>query len=378
MYNRIFLFATFLCLATVSFHAAGQAPKVNRHSGFSVKMNKNVELLGFVYFLGYEGAQAATEGYSPKTKARYAYGLQLYEQYKAHANSKHLAVVIGFAQDIWLDYFISLLVQLDDFPNAKLHDGIKESYYLRFSSNKDPEEARKNANAFINAMNELYREVNFDVYFKQNQNKYDSALRQVQAGLPDSLFLPAMEGFYQKRFDSYNLVPSLTIPPGMGFGVSHKNDAFQVFGAFAPPVHHTSSGWDMGFGDQKHLLELSTHEFGHSFVNPVVDRFDQEQITSTQVLFDPIRDAMSNQGYTIWKSCVYEHFVRAGEIVIAKILGRPSDADRLLTSYMQDRKFIYLPILLPALEAYKDRQTGTYEQAARKAMQQLYEKVPKR
>lgn len=378
MYKRPFFLTAFLWLSSAFCYSAHCNVNMGADSRFSVKINKNVELLGFVYFLGYEGAQAQTEGYSAKTKARYAYGLDLYEQYKVHASSNHLAVVIGFAQDIWLDYFISLLIQLDDFPNAKLHDEVDESYYLRFSASKDLKEAKRNATTFIHAMNELYREVDFDQYFKQNQDKYDSALSQVKAGLPDSLFLPAMERFYQKRFNSYNLVPSLTIPPGMGFGVSHRNNAFHVFGAFAPPVNNASSGWDMGFGDKKHLLELSTHEFGHSFVNPVVDSFAPELISSTQVLFDPIREVMSNQGYTVWKACVYEHFVRAGEIVIAQNLGRPVDAARLRSNYMQDRKFIYLPILLPELESYNSHQNCTYSEAASKAMQRLTERVSNR
>jgi hypothetical protein len=378
MYKRLFLLIALVWLPSAFCNSARQHVNFATDSRFSVKISKNVELLGFVYFLGYEGAQAQTEGYSTKTKARYAYGLNLYEHYKAHANSKHLAIVIGFAQDIWLDYFISLLVQLDDFPNAKLHDGINKSYYLRFSASKDPKEAKRNVTTFIDAMNALYREVDFDHYFKQNQDKYDSALNQVKAGLPDSLFLPAMEKFYQKRFNSYNLVPSLTIPPGMGFGVSHSNDAFHVFGAFAPPVHNKLSGWDMGFGDKKHLLELSTHEFGHSFVNPVVDAFAPELIISTEVLFDPIREVMSNQGYTVWKACVYEHFVRAGEVVIAQILGRQADADRLRAAYMQDRKFIYLPVLLPELESYNRHRNSTYSEAAAKAMQRLVETAIKR
>jgi hypothetical protein len=134
----------------------------------------------------------------------------------------------------------------------------------------------------------------------------------------------------------------------------------------------------MGFGDKKHLLELSTHEFGHSFVNPVVDTFAPELIRSTQLLFDPIREVMSNQGYSMWKACVYEHFVRAGEVVIAQNLGRQADADRLRASYMQERKFIYLPILLPELESYNTLGNSTYSQAATRAMQRLAETATKR
>jgi hypothetical protein len=342
---------------------------------FQVVINKNVELLGFVYFLGYEGAESEKSTYSPKTKARYAYGIELYRQYKAHANSRHLAVAIGFAQDIWLDYFINLLVQLDDFPNAKLTDQIDSTYYLRFSAKKNPEEARQNASLFIEAMNQLWKEVDFGTYLDRNRNKYNNALAQVSSELPDSLFIPAMEHFYQMHLDSYILVPSLTIPPGMGFGIKYNagNEihAYHVFGAFGIPSFTDTTQLDMGFGDKQHLLELSTHEFGHSFVNPVINSLPDSLIINTKQLYDPIKEAMSNQGYTTWKACLTEHFVRAGEIMIARNLGNSADAARLKEYYMNGRKFIYLPVILEALETYNLNRNTSYREVVEKAVKKL-------
>ncbi|SKB80440.1 DUF4932 domain-containing protein [Dyadobacter psychrophilus] len=349
--------------------------------GFVIKINKNVELLGFVYFLGYEGGQSETAGYSSRTKARYAYGLDVYKQYKSHAGSKHLAVAIGFAQNIWLDYFLNLLVQLDEFPHAKLDNDIALAYYRRFSPKGDSTEARANASAFIDAMNGLYREVDFELYMQQNACKYENAKSQVTAGLPDSRFVPAMESFYQGHLDSYNLLPSLMIPAGMGFGVKYKagekTHAFHIFGSFAPPVYHVDSQLNMGFDNKKHLLELSTHEFGHSFVNSAIDRLPAEMITATESLYEPISQAMSDQAYTTWKSCLYEHFVRAGEIVIAQNLGNMADAMALKEHYIANRKFIYLPELLKELESYNASKNGSYMQAVERAMERLREKTSK-
>jgi hypothetical protein len=342
---------------------------------FDIRINKNVELLGLVYFLGYEGAQAEMDGYSAKTKARYAYGLDLYRQYKDYEKSKHLAVIIGFAQDIWLDKLINLLVQLDEFPKATLRSEIGASYYLAFSARKDTLEARRNATLFINAMNQLWQEVDFDNYLEKNRSKYENALAQVQRGVPDSSFIPAMENFYQAHLDSYILVPSLTIPPGMGFGVNYsehqKKHAFHVLGAFGIPTPKDPLKLDMGFDDQKHLLELSTHEFGHSFVNPVIDQLPKEMIPNTEKLFEPIKERMANQGYTSWKACVYEHFVRAGEIMISHNRGNKADTQRLRKHYQADRQFIYLPQILKELTNYNKSQNISYSHAVQAAMQEL-------
>ena len=378
MHKQLLLIMILFC----SFRSFSQqsGPGGGDH-GFVVKVNKNVELLGFVYFLGYEGAQSETDGYSAKTKARYAYGLDVYHRYKSFANSKHLAVAIGFAQNIWLDYFLNLLVQLDDFPNARLHNNVALTYYKRFSARGDSTEARANASAFIDAMNRLYKEVDFESYMQQNADKYENAKSQVTAGLPDNRFVPAMESFYQAHLDSYVLVPSLMIPPGMGFGVKYKMNekthAFHIFGSFAPPSYAADSQLNMGFYNKKHLLELSTHEFGHSFVNSAVDRIPATLITDTQSLYEPISQAMSDQAYTTWKSCLYEHFVRAGEIIIAQNLGNTADAQALKEHYIANRRFIYLPELLIDLESYNVRKSGSYTQVVARAMKRLQQKTTK-
>jgi hypothetical protein len=304
----------------------------------------------------------------------------MYKQYKQFENSENLAVIIGFAQNIWLDYFINLLLQLDGFPQARLTDDIAEKDYIRFSENKDPMEARKNATTCIEAFNKLYKEVNFDVYLKQNSNKYDNALQQVKSRLPSGKFIPAMESFYKQYFHSYTLVPSLTIPAGMGFGarygLENKIRIFNVFGAFGKQSFQDETRLDMGFADEKQIRELSTHEFGHSFVNPVVDQMPEALVIQTQKLFEPVSNDMTRQGYGQWKICLYEHFVRAGEVMIARKLGNTKDAEYLKKHYIEDRKFIYLPAILKELEAYTKSQTMSYKDAVMQALEQL-NKLPK-
>ncbi|REA60093.1 hypothetical protein DSL64_15545 [Dyadobacter luteus] len=375
MFRSACLYLLVICCSP-SFSATFSLAQMQEDKRIQVQVNTNVELLGFVYFLGYEGRQSETDlNYSAKTRARYAYGLDLYQRYKKFENSKNLSLAIGFAEHIWLDYFIALLLQLEDFPNAKLNDSIPLSYYVRFSPQKDSLQARKNADTFITAMNELYQEVDFSTYLHQSKPLYQNAVVQVNAGLPDSRFITQMEAFYQGHFDSYVLIPSLTIPASMGFGINYntklKSHAVHVFGTFSPPSFRGSVKPDMGFSNKQHLLELSTHEFGHSFVNPAVNALPLELINKTRRLYEPIREAMSNQAYTKWESCLSEHFVRAGEVIIGRNLGNIEDAERLKDHYIKGRQFIYLPILIAELEKYNVKRDVPYPQAVCKAMLSL-------
>lgn len=126
-------------------------------------------------------------------------------------------------------------------------------------------------------------------------------------------------------------MPSLTVPSGMAFGLRGENRGenrvYNLFGPFAVP--DTAAAIHLGYDDPQHILGLSIHEFGHSFANPVVAALPDSLIQSKIALFAPIHEAMDNQGYPTWKSCVTGHFVRAGEVIIARRMGRIKAAEDL-------------------------------------------------
>lgn len=344
----------------------------------SIGVNYNAELLGLAYFIGFEGVDIETKsveisGRSIPKKEWHKYGFHLYEQYKKYAGSEHLAKAFAVADHLWLDYLLNLLVQVDAFPQARLTPDIEVKYYLNFSKSKDTAEARRNAATFLGGLNNFYREIDFGQYIADTKPLYAAVLNQVETHLPPSDFIRAMEDFYRKRFESYNLVPSLTIPKGMGFGLNYNQKGsttlFNLFGAFDRQSLSPDS-LDLGFGNRQRLQELSIHEFGHSFVNPVIDQVPQEKITGTERLFEPIRPDMGRQGYNTWKVCLYEHFVRAGEVVIAQLLSDTASAQRLRSEYMKDRSFIYLPVVIEELENY-NKGTFTYYDAVLNVMNRL-------
>lgn len=79
----------------------------------------------------------------------------------------------------------------------------------------------------------------------------------------------------------------------------------------------------MGFQNSQKLRELTIHEFGHSFVNPVVDALPDSLFEQSASLFEPIRAAINEQGYNTWHVCVIEHFVRAVELVLSERYDTP-------------------------------------------------------
>jgi CHASE3 domain sensor protein len=94
------------------------------------------------------------------------------------------------------------------------------------------------------------------------------------------------------------------------------------------------------------------HEFGHSFVNSAIDQLPEELKKSTEYLYLPITDAMRKQSYTNWIQCLYEHFVRAGEVIIARQLGDTSHAEEIIRSNVKGG-FTYLPFIVKKLEMFE-------------------------
>ena len=370
-----------LFIFTAAFSQNNQSKKA-RNPKVQVRFNNNVELLGFVYYLGYLGPEIKADNtleiggkQVPETEW-YAYGYHLYKKYQSHQDSKHLTTLHEIAGDIGTDYFINLFIQLNDFPNARLTDDIEEKYFIQFSPDKRVEEARERASILIEHMNMFYKEVDFDSYLSESKVLYEHAQSQISRTLPPNSFVPAMEAFYQQQFDQYILMPSLTIPTGMGFGVRDtrggKIKIFNVFGPLSQQYFKDTLSPDMGFGEEKRLRELSTHEFGHSFVELPTNTNRKGLIKGSSKLYEPVSNAMASQGYINWDICLEEHFVRAGEVLIARNLGNLEEARQLQEHYIRDRKFIYLPLILEELEKYnRNRKKGHYQLAVEKALKKL-------
>lgn len=379
---------TLLAIILSALIIFGQQPERKNQPpepSIDVQFNKNVEFIGFTFFLGSLSKQINPEeeifNGSLKWKDWYAYDFALYRQYKSFSGSKDLEAATHFIEKTDGSDLFLLFLQLENFPDAKPHEEVRDSFYKPYSDSGDPAEGKRNAAIFIEALNRFYKEVNFDDYFKEHEKKYANALEQIKSHLPDNSFIPAMEHFYGAKFDRYALIPSLTIPTGMGFGAmledKGKTNIYNIFGPLGHQRFENDAHLDMGFSDEKKLRELSTHEFGHSFVNPVIAQLPKEIPEESSSLFEPIKTAMEDQSYINWQQCLGEHFVRAGEILIARNLGKEKEAKSLMDDYINNRKFIYLPLILEELEKYNKNREITYPEAVKRTMYKLSARAKK-
>lgn len=265
--------------------------------------------------------------------------MQLYRQYQA--------------KQVYNDFFIGFLEQVDEVPNAKLNGTTNKETILSFSGNGNEATGRLMATAFLDSFNNFYKAIHFEKFLEENKSNFQRAKMDVEKNLPSAKFIPTMENFYNKSFHDYNLVPVMNLITSSGYG---KMNAItkSIYNAFAPfsfqsfdPQH-----LDLGFDYPDRIQGLSVHEFGHSFVNSAIDQLPEELKKSTEYLYQPIKEAMRKQSYTNWIQSLYEHFVRAGEVIIARQLGDTSHAEEIIKSNVKEG-FIYLPFIVKKLEMFE-------------------------
>jgi hypothetical protein len=277
-----------------------------------------------------------------------------YQRYKAFDSCGMMQLYRQYqAKQFYNDFFVGFLEQVDEVPHAKLNSTTNKESILGFSRNGDELEGRRMATAFLDSFNNFYNALHFEKFLQENKAYFQRAKMDVQKNLPSPAFIPTMENFYNKSFNDYNLVPVFNLLTSSGYGKMNTITR-RIYNAFAPfsfqsfdPQH-----LDLGFDYPDRIQGLSVHEFGHSFVNSAIDQLPEELKKSTEYLYLPIKDAMSKKSYSDWIQCLYEHFVKVGEVIIARQSGNTKHAEEIINDNVA-AGFIYLPFLVKQMEVYE-------------------------
>lgn len=364
-------------------HASGSFDihyHVSEPKKIAVKTNTNIELFGLILDLDngkeiIENKDTALLGGRRTVWAEWnAAVVRNYRRYKDYESCAVLRLYQNMqAHQYYNDFFIGFLLQVDEAPAAKINENTDRGMIMAFSPKGDSAEAWTNANNFLALFNGLYRDVQFDRFLAEYKDHYTEAHAEVARNLPADNFIPILENFYRQQFNTYCLVPSLTIVSGMGFGKTIWRTR-TIYNVFAPMnfQNFDSRTLDMGFNFPDKIRGLTVHEFGHSFVNSAIDALPQDLVTSTEHLFTPLKERMKKNGYTAWMQCLYESFVRAGEVLVAEKLGDTTAARTILTDNM-NTGFIYVPFIVEELRKYDKDKSITYRDAVLSTMKKMKE-----
>ncbi len=343
MRNQITLFIIAVTLFTCS--------KVSERKMINVRTDYNIETLFICFEIADKGFwNFPFKDYQPiKEKVR-----SRFRTFQDHEAIQLIDTLVSHG--FWLDAMTEVMLKSSPIPESYLMYELDVSTQKRLPEDK----ASELINRLVNALNKFYRDADLETFFKTHQNYYQQVNNEVLKNLPSKHFITTMEDYYGKQNESYTLIPSPTLYHTMGFGKRIKaNKGFKVFNVFGPLiVTKDSLEFGYGFNDVLAIDELTVHEFGHSFINPVTERPENERIIdSYEYLFEPIKKDMQEQGYRNWRTCVAEHIVRLGEIRISYAMGDSTRAERIREHYIHNRKFIYLEALEKNILNYESRRS---------------------
>ena len=331
-------------LVLITFCRASSLPKE-----IQVQSNSNVETIAIIFSLASNGSSSwpINEIQPVRSDAR-----EVFKSYNEHEAVKIAEDLIE--NGLWLDGMIGVVLHCSPFPEGVYIHEIEENLYIRASKIDDAVNGKILIEDFIKAVNRFYIETNVEGFLIKHENSYTGMLKEVESNLPDNNFINFLENYYGKENASYTLIPSPIIHKGQGFGNRISTEkGLKVYNTFAPLIFATdTTTYKFGFDDANQINELSAHEFGHSFVNPISNLpQNHEKIDSSSYLYEQIKELVK---YGSWITTVNEHIIRTVEIRLSIQLSDEKRANRLRNFHTYKRGFVFIPEIETKLIEYEN------------------------
>ncbi len=207
----------------------------------------------------------------------------------------------------------------------------------------------KNLRKYRIALKRFALKSRFFDFWKKNEDSYRQFLTQFKHEvIRDIDVVGLLEAYFNMKQTSCEVILCPLFGDfNYGPRIPDPNGGFRTYALMA--VSQSENG-AMSL-DHDRLLEVLLHEFGHSFINPVVD-LHSDLVAQSSDRYESIREKMMSKAYTSWNICVYEHLVRAAVIRLIETIRGPKAAKNLI-SYEERQYFGYIRPLVEKLREYE-------------------------
>ena len=286
--------------------------------------------------------------------------------------SSHEAVVMtdsllqeyGFSYDAPV-YFMLHLSQL---PELEHQIAFPDLLKGRSGGDDNLEQYRKSIKQFAEISD-------FESFWNSKIPFYNQILDLTIAEMGEMDMVKDLEDYLNETYGSYNIVIAPSFRGGYGPKVPDANGEDIIYAC----IQTTNIQNGIPYVNRENLLFYVWHEFSHSFVNPATDRFS-ERVESLDKLFEPIKENMSKIAYRYWKTCVYEHIVRAVNIRLFELHLGAKYSNFYLKNELR-RGFIYIEPLIEKLKDFenqRDENHIAFSEFYPELLNELDEQIPKK
>jgi uncharacterized protein DUF4932 len=300
-------------------------------------VDKRVELLSIVFRL------ADSREYSSQKFPKYVDEIENYfGKYKNHELIK-LVQKLRKRSGVSYDAVMSMAIHITQPPAL--------NPIIPFT-NEIPDErwGKKNAVIFLKLLKDFCADADCESFFENNNQLYQTASNRF-----GKVFNELDINWYRKF---YGVKPKgeFIIVNGLGNGganygpkIKYQNGKESIYA-----IMGTWSVDSLGLPTYKVNRYFPTllHEFNHSFVNHLTEKYKNEFQKSGRILYKELEDVLRNQGYGQWETMISEAIVRAAVI---KYLNDHNSDTEFVTNELNDelnRGFLWTKELVEELENY--------------------------
>lgn len=316
----------------MTFNTYGQESKILAEP----KVDERVELLSIVFRL------ADSREYSSKRFPNYVERIEEhFNPYKDHELIKYIKKKLR-KKGVGYDAVMYMAISISDkYPFQPIVPFSKEI----------PEErwGKKRASKFLHLLNKFYKDTDCQKFFNSNHTLYKTASANFKK-VYDELDIKWYQEFYgQKPKGEFRIVN------GLGNGGGNYGPSITINGKeFIYAIMGTWSVDSLGVPQYEvdDYFPTLLHEFNHSFVNHVVEKYHIDLSKSGKPIFGVLKDKMESQAYGTWQTMYAEAVVRAGVI---KYLKDHKYSNEFIQTELNDeinRGFLWTNKLVQELERY--------------------------
>ncbi|HUS85930.1 MAG TPA: DUF4932 domain-containing protein [Bacteroidales bacterium] len=306
----------------------------SQETAFRILLDPRIELLSVIQSL----SDWPEYGAFTKFDSRYRNEVNLYFQaYKDHDAVR------------WFNENLKLGWSFDAPPKAMMHLSYPPQMKIAIPFTEELFErggGEKNLLLMVQLLNQFIEDTGFEEFFASQQGFYTEFIDRINNQIPFTAYTKLMQDFYGGQISDFVFIPVPLFLGGYGYQLEREEGKTAFY--FGGP-HSIDQG--LPVFEPKLLRILIFHEFGHSFVNPVVYDFEQE-LNAYSSLFEYMKKDMRRQAYGEWTTVCHEHLVRTGEIFLNKLAGFPEEAEEIYNSYYESRKFLFLPFFREKMDYY--------------------------
>lgn len=192
---------------------------------------------------------------------------------------------------------------------------------------------------FLNLLADFRKKSKFDEFYNDHTGYYKAIVSITKSEVDKIGCIDKIKKYYGYDQNSYNIIIQTLSIGGYGVWVSKEDEKEDAYDFMVVP------------DDCEEFAQLLTHEFSHSYINPLTKQ-NINEVNKYSNLYEPIKESMSKQAYSYWEECVNEHIVRAVTYrIIYDLYG--ADASNIYIDEDTSKNFIYLKALSERLEEYE-------------------------